>query len=321
MWYDYDSKTRISEGNVASVEKYEMLYTKETEHYIELESTCTVNLKIKEWIKASLPEAVAEINRFINSKDSPSQQFKKYNPKKHQKDAIDAVVKEAKVNDKVSIVMPTGSGKTLTSLWITESLKAETVLFLAPSLQLIRQTKDAWAEQARVDFVWMACCPDDIDEREHAIEMGGGMVSTNPADIDGFVRFMNGKKVIFSTYQSLPSVLACNTEFDIVISDEAHRTAGMSKNDIGLFNLVHSKKLKSKLGFFKQLLQKYLNLLEIVDNEDDIAFDMNDEKLYGKIAYEMTLGEAIDKSFYVIIELLQSVKDEEVASHLEIEHT
>ena len=36
-----DSKTRISEGNVASVrEKYEMLYTKETEHYIELEKYC-----------------------------------------------------------------------------------------------------------------------------------------------------------------------------------------------------------------------------------------------------------------------------------------
>ena len=145
--------------------------------------------------------------------------------------------------------MPTGSGKTLTSLWITEALKTETVLFLAPSLQLIRQTKDAWAEQARVDFVWMACCSaDDIDEREHAIEMGGGMVSTNPADIDGFVRFMNGKKLFFHLSIS-PSVLACNTEFDIVISDEAHRTAGMSKNDIGLFNLVHSKKLKSKLLF------------------------------------------------------------------------
>lgn len=318
-----DSKTRISEGNVASVrEKYEMLFTKETEHYIELEKHMHSKFENqKEWIKATLPEAVAEINRFINSKDSPSQPFKKYNPKKHQKDAIDAVVKEAKVNDKVSIVMPTGSGKTLTSLWITEALKSETVLFLAPSLQLIRQTKDAWAEQARVDFVWMACCSaQDIDEREHAIEMGGGMVSTNPSDIDGFVRFMNGKKVIFSTYQSLPSVLACNTEFDIVISDEAHRTAGMSKNDIGLFNLVHSKKLKSKLRLFQTASPKVFkeDLLEIVDNEDDVfAFDMNDEKLYGKIAYEMTLGEAIDKKLlcdYRIIAI--GVKDEEVASHL-----
>ena len=107
------SKTRISEGNVASVrEKYEMLYTKETEHYIELEKHMHSKFENqKEWIKASLPEAVAEINRFINSKKSDSKKIEKYNPKKHQKDAIDAVVKEAKVNDKVSIVMPTEAVK------------------------------------------------------------------------------------------------------------------------------------------------------------------------------------------------------------------
>jgi predicted helicase len=318
-----DSKTRISEGNVASVrERYEMLYTKETEHFIELEKHMHNKFENqKEWIKTSLPEAVAEINRFIRAKESNIVTVKKYNPKKHQQDAIDAVVKESKLNNKVSIVMPTGSGKTLTSLWITEALKSETVLFLAPSLQLIRQTKDAWAEQARVDFVWMACCSaDDIDEREHAIEMGGGMVSTNPSDIDGFVRYMNGKKVVFSTYQSLPSVLACDTEFDIVISDEAHRTAGMSKNDLGLFNLVHSEKLKSKLRLFQTASPKVFkdDLLDIVESEDDVfAFDMNDEKLYGRIAYEMTLGEAIEKKLlcdYRIIAI--GVDDEEVASHL-----
>ena len=49
---------------------------------------------------------------------------------------------------------------------------SETVLFLAPSLQLIRQTKDAWAEQARVDFVWMACCSaQDIDENSELIPL------------------------------------------------------------------------------------------------------------------------------------------------------
>ena len=318
-----DTKTRVMEGNVASVrERYEMLYTKETEHFIELEKYIHNKFENqKEWIKATLPEAVAEINRFINSKKSNVITKKKYNPKPHQQYAIEAVIKESKLNDKVSIVMPTGSGKTLTSLWITESLNSETILFLAPSLQLIRQTKDAWVEQARVDFVWMACCSaDDIEEREHAIEMGGGMVSTKPSDIDGFVRYMNGKKVIFSTYQSLPSVLACETKFDIVISDEAHRTAGMSKNDYGLFNLVHSDKLKSKLRLFQTASPKVFkeDLLDIVNTEDDVfAFDMNDEKLYGRIAYEMTFGEAIQKKLlcdYRIIAI--GVKDEEVALHL-----
>ena len=159
--------------------------------------------------------------------------------KNNNKDLLNNLDKESKINDKGSIVMPTGSGKTLTSLWITESLQANTVLFLAPSLQLIRQTKDAWEDQASTDFVWMACCSaSDLDERDYATEMGGGMVSTNPSDIEAFSRFVSGKKVFFSTYQSLPSVLASKVKFDIIIADEAHRTAGMSKNDLGLFNLL-----------------------------------------------------------------------------------
>jgi predicted helicase len=146
------------------------------------------------------------------------------------------------------------------------------------------------------------------------------MVSTNPSDIDGFFRFISGKKVVFSTYQSLPSVLASKVEFDIIISDEAHRTAGMSKNDIGLFNLVHSKELKSKLKLFQTASPKVFkeDLLDIVEEEEDVfAFDMNDENLYGKIVYEMTLGEAIDKKLlcdYRIIAV--GVNDEELEEHL-----
>lgn len=318
-----DSKKRVSEGNVASVrEKYEMLYTKETEHYVELEKHMHGSFENqKEWIKVSLAEAISEINRFLNSKDTPQKKTNKFSPKPHQQDAIDAVVEESKNNDKVSIVMPTGSGKTLTSLWITESLECETVLFLAPSLQLIRQTKDAWDDQARTDFVWMACCSaTDIEDRELAIEMGGGMVSTNPSDIDGFVRFLSGKKVVFSTYQSLPSVISSGVEFDIIISDEAHRTAGVSKNEFGLFNLVHSDKLKSKLRLFQTASPKVFkdDLLDIVESDDDVfAFDMNDESQYGKIVYEMTLGEAIEKKLlcdYRIIAV--GVDDDEIAEHL-----
>ena len=318
-----ESKTRILEGNVASVrEKYEMLYTIDTPHYLDLEKHMHSKYENqKEWIKVSLPEAVSEIKRFLKSKETGSKPREFYKPKKHQQTAINAVVKEAKICDRASIVMPTGSGKTLTSLWITEELNANAVLFLAPSLQLIRQTKDAWEEQAKIDFVWMACCSaSDIEDREHAIEMGGGMVSTNPADIEGFNNFLSGKKVFFSTYQSLPSVIASNIEFDIIISDEAHRTAGMSKNDLGLFNLVHSKELKSKLRLFQTASPKVFkeDLLDIVETEKDVfAFDMNDESLYGKIVYEMTLGEAIEKKLlcdYRIIAI--GVNDKEVADHL-----
>jgi len=217
--------------------------------------------------------------------------------------------------------MPTGSGKTLTSLWITQSLKANTVLFLAPSLQLIRQTKDAWIDQCKEDFLWIACCSaTDIEDRDYAQEMSGGMVSTDPSEIDGFMRFTTGKKVFFSTYQSLPSVINAGVEFDIIIADEAHRTAGVSKNNLGLFNLVHSKDLKSKFRLFQTATPKVFkdDLLDIVESESDVfSFDMNNESLYGRIVYEMTLGEAIEKKMLCDFRILAiGVNDEEVAELL-----
>ena len=314
---------RVKEGNVASVrEKYEILYRIKTPYYLELEKHMHNTFENqKEWIKVSYAEAYAEIHRFLKHKENPESNSTKYSPRAHQQDAINAVLKESKINDKGSIVMPTGSGKTLTSLWITESLQANTVLFLAPSLQLIRQTKDAWIDQCKEDFLWIACCSaTDIEDRDYAKEMSGGMVSTDPSDIDGFMRFTTGKKVFFSTYQSLPSVINAGVEFDIIISDEAHRTAGVSKSELGLFNLVHSTDLKAKFRLFQTASPKVFkdDLLEIVESESDVfSFDMNNEKLYGRIVYEMTLGEAIEKKMLCDFRIVAiGVNDEEVAEHL-----
>jgi predicted helicase len=318
-----NSIQRVKEGNVASVrERYEILYRVKTIYYRELEKHMHNTFENqKEWIKVSYAEAYAEIHRFLSIKENPLPPSIKYLPRPHQKDAINAVLKETKRNDKGSIVMPTGSGKTLTSLWITESFKANTVLFLAPSLQLIRQTKDAWIDQCKEDFLWLACCSaTDIEDRDTAKEMSGGMVTTDPSEIDGFMRFTTGKKVFFSTYQSLPSVINSGIEFDIIIADEAHRTAGVSKNNLGLFNLVHSKDLKSKFRLFQTATPKVFkdDLLDIVESESDVfSFDMNNESLYGRIVYEMTLGEAIEKKMLCDFRILAiGVNDDEVAEHL-----
>ena len=318
-----NSILRVKEGNVASVrERYEILYRIKTIHYRELEKHMHNTFENqKEWIKVSYAEAYAEIHRFLKIKDNPEQKSLRYSPRPHQQDAINAVLNESKINDKGSIVMPTGSGKTLTSLWITEALKSNTVLFLAPSLQLIRQTKDAWIDQCKKDFLWIACCSaTDIEDRDYAQEMSGGMVSTDPSEIEGFMRFTTGKKVFFSTYQSLPSIINAGVEFDIIISDEAHRTAGVSKNELGLFNLVHSKDLKSKFRLFQTASPKVFkdDLLEIVETESDVfSFDMNNQSLYGRIVYEMTLGEAIEKKMLCDFRILAiGVNDDEVAEHL-----
>lgn len=319
-----DTKTRIAEGNVASIrERYELLFSVETLFFKQLEKHMHQSFENqKEWIYATLPEAISEINRFLSQRKNPNDGLiKKFTPKSHQKEAIDAVVNEFSKADKASIVLPTGSGKTLTSLWISEALNTKTVLFLAPSLQLIRQTKDAWMEQSREDFLWMACCSaSDLDERVYAEELSGGMVTTDPAEIDGFVHHIKGKKVIFCTYQSLPAVINSGISIDLTIADEAHRTAGITKGEIGLYNLIHSENLKTRLRLFQTASPKVFkeNLLDIIESEEKLfAFDMNDVSKYGNIVYEITLGDAIEKRLlcdYRIVAI--GVNDKEIERHL-----
>ena len=327
-----DPLVRTKEGNVTTLsEDYNLLYQSEeipyklagaTENHMlsTFERVYTEKGRWKEFIKATLPEAVAEINRFIKANGEVPPKPKKLRPRDHQQECIDAVVGTAWQNSKASIVMPTASGKTLTSLWISEKLEAQTVLFLTPSLQLIRQTKDAWEEQGK-DFVWMAVCSaNDIEDRETAIEMGGGMVSTNPADIDGFLRHMTGKRVVFSTYQSLPSVLAVGHDFDLAICDEAHRTAGVSKGEESLFQQIHTDRFSAKFTLFQTATPKTFkeDLLDKVNAEEEtLAFDMHNELLYGPIVYELTLGKAIELGLLCDYRILAvGVTDPEVAQHL-----
>ena len=59
-----ETKTRISEGNVASVrEKYELLFATDTKFFRELEKYMHEKYENqKEWIKVSLPEAIEAVN-------------------------------------------------------------------------------------------------------------------------------------------------------------------------------------------------------------------------------------------------------------------
>ena len=64
----------------------------------------------------------------------------KRSPRPHQEEAISSVIRGLRSADRGQIIMACGTGKTLTSLWIKEKIKAEQVLVLVPSLSLLSQT-------------------------------------------------------------------------------------------------------------------------------------------------------------------------------------
>ncbi len=143
------------------------------------------------------------------------------------------------------MILPCGAGKTFVALWIKETLNTGSTLVLVPSLALLRQIKDEWAANKNKSYKYLCVCSEvDIDDtydapRVHSYELGSN-VTTQP---DKIAEFLQDKcdKVIFSTYQSLPAIeiamSKATTPFDLVICDEAHKTAG-SRNG-NSFTLIH----------------------------------------------------------------------------------
>ncbi len=89
-----------------------------------------------------------------------------YEPRDYQREAIDAITKELKDHDRALAVMACGTGKTLTSLRLSEELcPGGTVLFLAPSISLVSQTMRSWVNQVRGRINTYVVCSDGSSAR------------------------------------------------------------------------------------------------------------------------------------------------------------
>lgn len=70
-----------------------------------------------------------------------------FKPRDHQKDALNKAIEYFKNNDRGKLILPCGSGKSLTGFWITRELNSKNILIAVPSLSLIKQTLDVYLGQ------------------------------------------------------------------------------------------------------------------------------------------------------------------------------
>ena len=238
----------------------------------------------------------ANIKRVIDNKIP---KYESKTPRKHQKRAVNNIVKHYSKNKRGQIVHACGTGKTLTSYFAFRELKPKLTLFAVPSLQLINQTLLEWTKESLADnspISPFVVCSDKSNEKigecDPALWMQelGIKVSNKKEDLEAFLKSKRKNKVIFSTYQSgkvlANNMKALNRSIDFAFFDEAHNTA-TSKGKLSS-HLLFDKNISIKQRLFMTATPK-----KLVGRDDRIA-SMEDESIYGELIDEITVKEAIE---------------------------
>ena len=193
-------------------------------------------------------------------------------PRPHQEDALQAAKSHYQSSERGQLIMACGTGKTFTSLKIAEALASDKgmVLFVVPSLSLMKQTISEWAFEQHRDQRHIAVCSDDTvasnEERNGQAADIHSPVSTNPHRIATLINQAStaSMTVVFCTYQSLERLATAQTmfnkPFDLIICDEAHRTTGVdrenkpfAKGKNSNFVKIHEQSfIKAKMRLFQR---------------------------------------------------------------------
>jgi len=226
---------------------------------------------------------------------------KKRSPRAHQRTAVKKAKEHFTTNraTRGCLIMPCGTGKSLTAFWIAEALEAKKILIAVPSLALISQSLKDWTREylARgIQPEWFCVCSDEtadseVDDFVADTYAMGIPAKTDEASIVAFLRRpARQPKIVFTTYQSSDRLAAAarkaKTNFDLAIFDEAHKTVGKKKKRFA--TLLLDKNIIIKKRLFMTATERVLT----GSNED--VMSMGDSNFYGDRFYELSFKAAID---------------------------
>lgn len=264
----------------------------------------------------------------------------KYEPKPHQREAIDAVMQGLQNADRGKLIMACGTGKTFTALRLTEAYTQGKgcVLFLAPSIALVAQSLREWMSQTVCSIHPITVCSDAGASRvDDLLDFSAcnlaSPATTNPDAIArNYARYRDRNlTVIFSTYQSLDKVWQAQCagalpEFDLCICDEAHRTTGVSlfntatsSTDESLFVRIHDS------AYIKCRKRVYMTATPRVYTEDARrrakdakaeVVSMDDPEQYGQEFFRLPFSRAVREGLLTDYKVLVLCVDEDYVKDL-----
>ena len=243
-------------------------------------------------------------------------------PRPHQQQAIRNAVTHfiSEKNSRGKLIFPCGAGKSLAGYWISEKLKAKSIVVAVPSLALVKQTLEVYLREAtanKEDMRWLCVCSDEgigknslreDDIAIHTQDIGIPCVTDIRQIADWLKSNKSHKTVIFTTYQSGRTLgqaaKIAKATFDLAILDEAHKTVGA--NDKLFSHLLYDDNMKIKRRIFMTATERFYR-----GSSDDIV-SMEDADLFGDTFEHMTFAHAVEANIlsdYKIVTLAVSNQD------------
>ena len=279
-----------------------------------------------------LQECGIDWNSFTLNNLADMQKSPKKSPRPHQIEAIRAVIEGLKMANRGKLIMACGTGKTFTSLKITEEQTQGTgnVLFLVPSISLLNQTLLEWSAQCSYDYRVFAVCSDPKASKD-AGSMDSLTDTIIPAttNVEKLIKeYQSGENanvlnLFFSTYQSISVIHdfqeQSGIEFDLTVCDEAHRTTGVilsgDKKESEFVRVHDEKYIKTAKRLYMTATPRVYgdSSKKKADENSIVLCSMDDISLYGEEFYRLGFAQAVKLGLLSDYKVIVLAVDEEYA--------
>jgi len=232
----------------------------------------------------------------------------------HQKEAVTAAATTLRTHPRASVVAACGTGKTLIAARTAARLAARgRVLVLLPTLDLLSQTIRSWRAAGRKGPAVAVCSARQaLDHEPLSADIP---MTTAPGELAALASTGTpGPVTVYATYASLPAVVTAHRDhrlpsWDLVVVDEAHRTAGRLGKAWAAVH--HDDQVPAARRLYLTATPRIWDADTDQDGNTEAMASMDDEALFGPVAYRLTLSDAIDLGLLADYQILVPVVADE----------
>lgn len=233
----------------------------------------------------------------------------------HQKDAVAATTRILAEHPRASVIAACGTGKTLIAARTTVRIAPRgRVLVLLPTLDLLSQTIRSWRAAGRKGASIAVCSARQALDHE---PLGADIpLTTDPGELTALITASApGPATVYATYASLPTVVTAHRDhrlppWDLMVIDEAHRTAGRLGK--AWATVHHDYQIPAARRLYLTATPRIWDPDDTSDTDTaQTAASMDDENLFGPVAYRLTLSDSIDLGLLADYQILVPVVTDE----------